>query len=97
MKVSSLGAERNKRYFYCVPKKVKYPLVDLFCTHSGVIWWNDADTSVNICKGGTFQELKAADTLCPAAKANRNRSDVLYLFLFPFCSSVPAGFFTAQR
>ena len=98
MNVCSLGAERNKRHFYCVPKNGKYCFVGLFFIHLGAVWLIAADASVNICKGGTFWELEAADRLCPAARANGNRPGVLYL-LFPFlsCSSVAADFFPGSE
>lgn len=85
--VSSLGAERNRRHFHCVPKNGKYHFVGLFFIHLGAVRLTATDASVNICEGGTFQEGEAADPRCPAAGANGNRPDVLYLcfhfFLVP--------------
>lgn len=79
MNVSSLGAERNRRHFYCVPKNGKYHSVGLFFIRLGAVRSTAADASVNICQAGTFRELEAADIPCPAAGANGNRPDVLYL------------------
>lgn len=84
MNASSLGDERNRRHFYCVPKNGKYHFIGLFFIHLGAVQLTAADASVNICKGGTFRELEAADIPCPAAGANGNRPDVLYL-CFHFC------------
>lgn len=97
MNVSSLGAERNRRHFYCIPKNGKYHFVGLFFIHLGAVRLTATDASLDICKGGTFWELEAADTLCPAARGNRNRPDVLYLFSFLSCSSVAADFFPGSE
>lgn len=87
MNVLNLGAERNRRHFYYVPKNGKYGFVGLFFINLGAVRLPAADASVNICKGGTFRELAATDTLHPAARANRNIPNVLdlcfHFFLVP--------------
>lgn len=82
-----LGAERNRTHFYCIPKHRKYHFIGLFFIRLGTVQLTAADASVNICKGGTFRELAAADYCAPAGRANGNRANVLYLcfhfFLVP--------------
>lgn len=56
-----LGAERNRTHFYCIPKNRKYHFIGLFFIRLGAVQLTAADASVNICKGGTFRELAAAD------------------------------------
>lgn len=90
MNILSLGAERNRRQFYHVPKNGKWGTVGLFFNHLGAVQLPAADASVNICKGGTFRELiYCTQQAEPIEIYSVSCTSVFISFLFLYC----CGFF----